>query len=101
MRQDLVRVFIPGETSTIITPDGESHLVKIDEAGRRFVRIKSDFARLMLNSGLPCSLPLKAENEALAATLGAPPKPTPGICIAAHLQALEASRPLHPKDIRG
>jgi hypothetical protein len=67
---DLVCLFIPTDTSTVVTPYGESHLFKVDEAGRRFVCIKSAFARVMQNSGLPSSLPLKAANEALAEALG-------------------------------
>src|SRR6266478_3110307 len=98
---DLVKMFIAGEVSTVVTPDGVAHLAEIDEAGRRFIWIKSAFARLMLNSGLPCSLPLKAANIALSETLGPMPKLEPGIHIAAHLQALERMRPLHPCDVKG
>jgi hypothetical protein len=76
---DLVCLIVPGEASTIITSDGESHLVKIDEAGRRFVWIKSAFARSMLNSGLPCCIQWREANATLAEALGHPPKPTPGI----------------------
>jgi hypothetical protein len=71
-----VRLYLP-EASTashVITPDGCAHLVKVDETGRRFInQIEVEHARLMLNSGLPSSLELKAANMQLAAALGRPP----------------------------
>jgi hypothetical protein len=91
---DLVVVFVPGEATMVITPDGREHPTQVDENGRRYVEIKTDFARVMLNSGLPCSLAWKEANAALAERLGPMPKFAPGIAIG-RLQhaALEASRP--------
>jgi hypothetical protein len=96
-----VLVNVPNETSVVTDASGEPHYVEIDQAGRRVVWLPVATARAMLNSGLPCSLEWKSVNMALAAALGAPPKPEPGLHIASYLQTLEASRPLHPKDIRG
>jgi hypothetical protein len=49
---------------------------------------------------LPSSLPLKAENEALAKMLGPMPKLEPGINIAAALAARDAA-PRDPRDVGG
>jgi hypothetical protein len=95
-----VCVVVPIDSSVITTPDGEPHLVQIDQQGRRVVWISAEHARVLLNSGLPCSLPWKEANMQLAANLGAH-KLEPGINVG-RLQhaAWEATRPTSLKTSR-
>jgi len=97
----LVDVTVPDGSSHIVTPDGHAHIDQVDETGRRHVRIKAEFACMIINSGPPDSLAWKALNEQLSQRLGPPPKQEPGLHIASYLQALEAMRPLHPRDAKG
>jgi hypothetical protein len=97
---DHVTVMVPEGVSIVTDATGREYRVEIKN-GRAVVRLPTDSARQLLNGGLPCCEPWQRENAFLAARLGSPPKLEPGIHIASHLQALEASRPLHPRDVRG
>jgi len=88
--------------SMVIAVSGENCPVEIaDDGSSRVVQMLPDDARVLIGTPMPGNLPWRQANEALLQQIGAPPKLEPGICIAAHLQALEQMRPLHPKDIRG
>jgi hypothetical protein len=98
---DIVTVTVPNEYSVIETPDGHSHIVAVDTDGRRTVTISAEHARVMLNSGLPCSIPWKQANAELAERLGPLPKPEPGLHIASYLRAQAAIAPRSVSDRGG
>jgi hypothetical protein len=97
----VVDVTVPDGPSVITMQDGTPHVVQVDENGRRFIKIKADFARVLLNSGRPECLPWKELNAVFAERLGPPPKAEAGVNIAAHLKAPEQMRPPHPRDPQG
>src|SRR5262245_61242070 len=99
--EPMVTITVPGDCSVVQTPDGHMHTVAVDAAGRRTVTISAAHARVMLNSGLECSLAWKAVNAELAARLGPMPKLEPGVRVADLLQAAADAAPRDPRDVGG
>ena len=65
-----IKVYVPGETSTVITADGTEHAVQTDENGRRAIWIQAEQARMMLNSGHHTCLLWREANPRLVDVLG-------------------------------
>jgi hypothetical protein len=99
-----IRINLPPDiTSThVVGASGHSYLVHVDSDGTYWVDMSvEDCESLLLNSA-PAAAPWRASNWVPFQQLGGQvQKPEVGIRIADVLQAVEDSRPLHPKDIRG
>jgi hypothetical protein len=99
-----IRINLPPDiTAThVVGASGHSYLVHVDSDGTHWVDMSvKDCESLLLNAA-PSAAPWRSANPGPFQRLGGQvAKPEVGICIAAHLRALEESRPLHPKDIRG
>jgi hypothetical protein len=93
-----VRVRVPIESTTIIAASGDVVEVVVDENGQRWAEMLPDDARLMLNSGLPESLPWRDANPHLVSMLGPVPKQQPGVPWAHLQQFAEDARPIHWSD---
>jgi hypothetical protein len=97
-----VKCYVPNESCVIETADGHSHLVSIDEEGRRFVMLTVEAVKPFLESGLACSLPWREINaHLLGGALGPVEKPSPGISMARLQRATANAAPRDPRDVGG
>jgi hypothetical protein len=84
---DLVSLIVPPTvTSTHIDMGGNMFAIDVDATGRRTIELPVSFARVLLRSGLPNSVPWFEENVTLAMSLGKPAPQPPGVNVA-HMQA--------------
>jgi hypothetical protein len=97
-----IKVYVPGEASTITDINGVPHIVAIDDAGKRFVMLTAEVIKPFLESGLACSEPWRELNPSLLnGALGPPQKPQPGINIARYMAAHTVPAPRSPFDKGG
>jgi hypothetical protein len=102
MTSNILKVYVPGETSVVTDVNGVAHVVDIDADGRRFVMLTVETVKPFLESGLVCSLPWRELNPSLLnGALGPVEKPQPGINIARYMAARTAPAPRSPLDKGG
>jgi hypothetical protein len=67
----IVTLVLPdgNDSSHVQTADGQMHIVEVDDVGRRIVRIPVRQAQLLLNSGMPSSVPWREANWLIAQTI--------------------------------
>jgi hypothetical protein len=93
-----VQVHVPGEATLLTTPTGDVQSVALDEDGRRFVMMRVEDARMIINSGAPSCLAWRELNPDLIEALGPVPPPAPGINIARYQAAERAA--MKPQSIQ-
>jgi hypothetical protein len=97
-----VKCFVPNESSVIVDTNGHTHLVAIDDDGKRYVMLTVGAIKGFLESGLACSLPWRSANQhLLGGVLGPVEKPEPGINLVRLQMANAAAAPRDPRDRGG
>jgi hypothetical protein len=98
---DKVKIYVPGEATLLTTPTGDViSNIALDEDGRRFVMMRVEDAKLVLNSGDPSCIAWIEINRELSEAIGRPAPNPPGINIAqARAAEHEAMTPMSISEI--